>query len=139
MSASAPGPRWPLFERPRILAGPLRVMMQFSYRLYSLVRPASVERSRTAGCTRLSISSRNVRSINSWMISGYARNDPPFGWSVLMTTRHGSLASRYHSNPIAHCRECTRLVFLYSMGVMPQPDSISVSDENHLPPKELLR
>ena len=58
---------------------------------------------------------------------------------MLITTRHGSLASRYHSSPMAHCRECTRLVFLYSMGAMPHPDSISVSDENHLLLNALLR
>ena len=43
------------------------------------------------------------------------------------------------ARPMAHCSECTRLVFLYSMGAIPHPDSISVSDENHLLLNALLK
>ena len=54
--------------------------------------------------------------------------------SVLITTRHGSFTNRYHSNPIAHCSAWTNDLFLYLIGVMPQPASSSVSLLNHFPP-----
>ena len=73
------------------------------------------------------------------MICGYARNEPPLGWSVLIATRQGSFTSRYHSSPIAHCQAWTRLVFLYSIGTMPQPASCSMSLLNHFAPYSRLR
>ncbi len=36
------------------------------------------------------------------MIRGYARNEPPLGWSVERTIRHGSRIMRNHSSPMAH-------------------------------------
>ena len=99
---AAPSPRWPLRSSPSIRAGPARVMMAISFSVYSRVMSASVQRSRTDSGTSFNMSARRDRSISRAIISGYARNDPPFGWSVLMATCHGSLTNRYHSSPIAH-------------------------------------
>ena len=57
-SASAPGPKWPLCARPRILAGPARVMIAISPSVYSRSKSANVERSETLSGHLFSISCR---------------------------------------------------------------------------------
>ena len=40
--------------------------------------------------------------MRSWISAGYDRNEPPFGWSVESTTRHGSWLKRKSSSPTTH-------------------------------------
>src|ERR1700750_2790143 len=49
------------------------------------------------------------------------------GWWLLLTTRHGSSTSRYHSRPIAHWSAWTSDLLRYLIGATPQPASISTS------------
>src|SRR5262249_27424546 len=69
----------------------------------------------------------------------YERNDPPFGWSVERTTRHGSALNRNSSRPIAHCSDATAALSLNASGTIPQPVSSSMSMLVHRRPLLLCR
>src|SRR5271156_3361621 len=61
-------------------------------------------------------------------------NDPPLGWSVDSTIRHGSLDNKKSSSPTTHCRAATLAVSLYVYGTIPHPVSSSMSELTHFLP-----
>ena len=70
----------PCARGPSRRAGPARVMIAISLRVYSRESPsASALPASSFGFTCLSRSSRTRRSIRSWISAGYERKEPPFG------------------------------------------------------------
>src|SRR4029078_6641024 len=61
-------------------------------------------------------------------------NEPPLGWSVDSTMRHGSADSRNSSRPTDHCSAATAAVSVLVYGTMPHRVSSSMSTLTHLRP-----
>ena len=100
---------------PSSRAGPARVTIAISFSVYSRASPSASAlpgQQLRIHLHELLVAERRGPS-GAGSASGYERNDPPLGWSVESTTRHGSALSRKISSPIAHCSAATAALSLY--------------------------